>query len=167
MKYIPSIMIGLSIVLFTPTAYACSCLSRDRSFVQLSNRSDLVIRGKVMEYRWHKNDPARQGRPLAMTVEVKEVYKGGTKLGKVTVWGDNGMQCRPYVTQFPIGTEWILALSKDSWTEKGALAISVCGEHWLQVKGNNVVGKVTNGSANAKLNVMSFPDFRKLLKTAI
>jgi hypothetical protein len=70
------------------------------------------------------------------------------------------------VTQFPIGTEWVLALSKDSWTKKGELAISGCGEYWLQVKGSNVMGKVKDGSSKAKMNVMSLPDFRKLLKSS-
>jgi hypothetical protein len=166
MKYLPSIIVGFSILLFTPTAYASRCARSDRSFVQSAKQSQLVIRGKVIQYHWSKDDPERKGRPRAMIVEVKEVYKGVTKLAKVTVWGDNGMQTRPYVTQFPIGTEWILALSKDYWTQKGELAISVCGEYWLQVKGNNVVGKVTDGRIKAKPQVISLPNLRKLLKAA-
>jgi hypothetical protein len=166
MKYISSIFIGFSILFLTPTVYACSCARSDSSFVQLSKRSELVIRGKVIGYQWHKNDKERKSRPRAMTVEIKEVYKGTTKLGKVTVWGDDGMQCRPYVTQFSIGTDWILALSKDSWTKKGELAISGCGEYWLQVKDSHVMGKVTDGSSKAKPKVISLPDFRKLLKAS-
>jgi len=166
MKHIPSIIIGFSILFLTPTAYACNCARSNSSFVQLTKRSELVIRGRVIEYHWNKDDKERKSRPLAMIVAVKEIYKGVTKLGKVTVWGDNGMQCRPYVTQFPIGTEWILALSKDSWTKKGELAISGCGEYWLQVKGSNVMGKVKDGSFKAKMNIMSLPDFRKLLKSS-
>lgn len=166
MKYISSIIISASILLLPPSVYACSCANNDSSFVRLAKRSELVIRGKVIAYQWHKDDKERKIRPLAMTVEVKEVYKGATKLGKVTVWGDNGIQCRPYVTQFPIGTDWVLALSKDSWTKKGELAISVCGEYWLQVKGSNVVGKVTDGSSKAKPKVINLPNLRKLLKAA-
>ncbi|PSB35127.1 hypothetical protein [Chlorogloea sp. CCALA 695] len=166
MKHIPSIIIGLSTLFLTPTAYASSCSKSDLSFVQLAKRSQLAIRGKVIKYHWSKNDQEQKGRPRAMIVEVKEVYKGVTKLAKVTVWGDNGMQTRPYVTQFPIGTEWVLALSKDYWTQKGELAISGCGEYWLQVKGNNVVGKVTDGRIKAKPQVVSLPNLRKLLKAA-
>ncbi len=166
MKYISSIIIGLSVFLLTPTAYASSCLKSDRSFVQSAKQSQLAVRGKVIKYQWSKDDREQKGRLRAMIVEVKEVLKGVTKLAKVTVWGDNGMQTRPYVTQFPIGTEWVLALSKDRWTQKGELAISVCGEYWLQVKGNNVVGKVTDGKIKAKLQVISLPNLRKLLKAA-
>ncbi|MCY7324453.1 MAG: hypothetical protein LH660_22305 [Phormidesmis sp. CAN_BIN36] len=164
MKHIPAIMIGFSILLPTPSAYACSCVDDGSSFVQKAKQSELVVRGKVIEYQWHKDDKERKEVPLAMTVEVKEVYKGATKLRKVVVWGDNGMMCRPYITQFPIETEWVLALSKDAWTGKGKLAISGCGEHWLQVKGSNATGKVTDGSSKAKPQVVSFSHLRNLLK---
>lgn len=166
MKYISSIIIGFSILFLTPNAYACSCASSELSFVQLAKRSQLAVRGKVIEYHWSKDDKERKRTPVAMTVEVKEVYKGATKLGKVIVWGDNGIQCRPYVTQFPIGTEWVLALSKDVWTKKSEVAISSCGEYWLQVKGSNVVGKVTDGSSQAKPKVISLPNLPKLIKAA-
>lgn len=166
MKHISSIIISFSILLFTTSAYGCSCISSKSSFVQLTKRSELVIRGRVIEYVWYKDDQEKKRTPLAMTVEVKEVYKGAAKLGKIVVWGDNGMQCRPYVTRFPVKTEWVWALSKDPSTAKGKLAISACGEYWLQVKGSNVVGKVTDGSPKAKQKVMSLPDFRKLLKAS-
>ena len=166
MKYISSLIIGFSVLLLTPIAYASSCSKSDRSFVQLAKQSPLAFRGKIIKYQWAKDDREQKETPRAMIVEVKEVFKGVTKLAKVTVWGDNGMQTRPYVTQFPIGTEWVLALSKDHWTQKGELAISVCGEYWLQVKGNNVVGKVTDGRIKAKPQVISLPNLRKLLKAA-
>lgn len=166
MKYTSTIIISFSLLLLTPSAYGCSCVSSKSSFVQLTKRSELVIRGRVIEYLWHKDDREKKRTPPAMTVEVKEVYKGAAKLGKIVVWGDNGMQCRPYVTKFPVKTEWVFALSKDPSTAKGKLAISVCGEYWLQVKGNNVVGKITDGSPKAKPKVVSLPDFHKLLKAS-
>jgi hypothetical protein len=166
MKYISAIVFGFSVVLLPISSYACSCADNGSSFVQIAKRSKLVIRGKVTEYHWRKDDKNINGIPLSMTVDVKEIYQGTTKLSKVIVWGDNGIICRPYVTQFPIGTEWVLALSEDSWTKKGELAISACGAYWLSVQRNNVIGKVTKGSSNAKPQVMSLPDLRKLLKAA-
>jgi len=166
MKYLSSIIIvGISIFLLTPSAHACSCSGR-RSFVESAEESELVVRGKVISYQWQKDVDQQKARPLAMTVEVEEVYKGKTKLGKITVWGDNGNQCRPYVTRFPIGTDWVLALSNDSEDSQEELAISVCGEHWLQVQGRNVIGKVTDGSSQAKPQVISLLELRKLLKVA-
>jgi hypothetical protein len=164
MKYLTIITFGFSALLLAPSAYACSCLSSNRSFVQLAQRSELVIRGKVLEYRWDRNDKAKTRPPLMMTVEVKEIYRGGTKSNKIIVQGDNGMICRPYINQFPIGTEWVLALSKDSWTKKGELAVSGCGEYWLKVNGSNAIGKITDGSLKAKAQTMNLPSLRKLLK---
>jgi hypothetical protein len=136
----------------------------------MAKRSELVARAKVIEYRWHPNDTARKYRPLAMILEIKEIYKGVVRSAKITVWGDNGMQCRPYVMQFPIGTEWVFALSKDSErATKGEWVISVCGEYWLAVKGGNVTGKITDGNSNSKDSeaqpkAMSLLNLRKILK---
>jgi hypothetical protein len=167
MNYIRSIIIGFSACLLTLPADACSCVFSKSSFVRLAKRSEIVFRGKVIEYYWDKRDTKHKRAPLAMAVEVKEVYRGATKSGKLTVWGDNGMQCRPYVTQFPIETEWVFALSKDRFSENRELAVSGCGAYWLQVKGSNVVGKVRNDRFNAKPEAIGLPDFRKLLRAAI
>jgi hypothetical protein len=184
MKYIPAFLIGLSVLLFAPSALASSCWSDGTSLVQLAKKSELVIRGKVLEYNWYQYNPLgqrykdkreRKGRPLSMTIEVQEVYKGKPKSRQVVVWGDNGMISRSYVTQFPIGTEWVFALSPDSWTKKGELAISVCGEYALQVQNNRVLmgrkrenqgimDPVIGGSAKAKPEVVSLPELRKRLK---
>ncbi len=184
MKPIFAILIGLSVLLLAPSARGCSCVSNGKSLVQLAKKSQLVIRGKVLEYNWYKSnlqgqrykdEQERKGTPLSMTVEVEEVYKGKIKSRKVVVWGDNGMICRPYVTQFPIGTEWVFALSPDSWTKKGELAISVCGEYLLQVQNNRVLmgqervrdsimDPVIGGTAKAKPEVVSLPELRKRLK---
>jgi hypothetical protein len=164
MKYLPAIILGCSVLWVTPSAHACSCMNNNRSFIQNAKRSELVIRGKVLEYHWRRNDQPEARLPTAMIVEVKEVYRGVATSKNMTVWGDNGIICRPYVNQFPVGTEWVLALSKDSWTEKGELAISGCGEYWLKVNGSKISGKVTDGSFKAKAQVMSLPNFRKLLK---
>ena len=69
--------------------------------------------------------------------------------------------CRPYVTHFPIGTTWLLAISElstktvgeqlKSGSEEGftsssdnkEYAISVCGEFWLKVRHEEAVGRIT------------------------
>ncbi len=165
MKYLSAIILGFSVLWVTPSAYACSCMNNNRSFIQNAKRSELVMRGKVLEYRWRKNDQPEARLPTAMIVEVKEVYRGVATSKNITVWGDNGIICRPYVNRFPVGTEWVLALSEDSWTEKGELAISGCGEYWLKVNGSKVAGEVTDGSFKSKAQVMSLPRFRQLLKS--
>jgi hypothetical protein len=169
MKYLSTIILGFSVLLLTPSAYACSCADNNHSFIQNAEKAKLVIRGKVLEYHWYKGDKSETRPPLAMTVAVKEVYAGATTSKTIMVWGDNGIICRPYVSQFPVGTEWVLALSPDSWSKKGELAISSCGEYSLKVNGSNVMGKVIDGSAKGKgkSQVMSLPSFRKLFKSTL
>jgi hypothetical protein len=120
---------------------------------------------------WSKGKPAKekldQLPPLTMLFEVTEIFKGTVKSRTLFVQGDNGMQCRRYVTQFPVGTEWILALTPDMDTKKGELAISGCGEFGLAVKGDQVVGRVIVDDYQAKPISISLSNFRKLLKSSL
>jgi hypothetical protein len=42
------------------------------------------------------------------------VLKGAEKRQTIAVRGDTGALCRPYVSLFPPGTRWVLALSHHS-----------------------------------------------------
>jgi hypothetical protein len=89
-----------------------------------------------------------------MEVEVIETLAGETSKKVVSVSGDPGNQCRPYVSRFPVGTEWILALGPAAKSaaavesfilpgpDKGDYAISSCGSYWLEVKDGKVIGNV-------------------------
>jgi hypothetical protein len=90
-----------------------------------------------------------------MEVEVLETLAGKAPQSVVSVSGDPGNQCRPYVSGFPVGTEWVLALGpavKDervarlsyamSAPDKGDYAISNCGAYWLEVKDGKAVGNI-------------------------
>jgi len=45
------------------------------------------------------------------------------------------------VTAFSRGTRWILALKREPGTRD--YIISVCGEFWLEVRGDQAVGRIT------------------------
>jgi hypothetical protein len=163
MKFLTAKLFGFvsaPIVLFAPSAIACSCAVSD-PFVKTAARSDLVVRGKILEYQ---NDQTEQtpSRPLSMVVEVKEVLKGKSQSKRLTVLGDNGMICRRYVSEFPIGTEWVLAVSPDMWSKKDELAISSCGEYALPVSGSSVKGRVTLKAKAAES--VTLTNLRRLLK---
>jgi hypothetical protein len=118
-------------------ASACSC-NWGGPFQKVAPQAELVIRGKVLNY--HGLD---RGVPLAMDVEILEVLKGQAGNRRVRVWGDNGWLCRPYVSQFPAGTEWILALNgpgSKPGQNPGDCALSICGQFWLQVVEGNAFG---------------------------
>jgi hypothetical protein len=166
MRYLAATFAGLSIFLTASAAQACSCAGTE-PFVQAAQRSPVVVRAKVLNYQWYPSDLKHDQHPIAMTVEVQESYKGTVKSKRLTLWGDNGMQCRPYVMTFPIGTEWVLALGPDLWTKKGELAVFGCGEYWLPVQNSTVTGRITEKDPAAKPKAITLDRFRQLLKTAI
>ncbi len=130
-------------------AAACSCLWGG-PFSKVALHKEVIILGEVVSY--YKN---------SMDVQVIEVIKGTEDRKTIRMWGDNGALCRPYVTHFPIGTTWLLAISAlptktvgeqlKSGSEEGFIsspgnkeyAISVCGDFWLKVRREEAVGRIT------------------------
>lgn len=143
--------LNMSFLLIAATANevaACSCASPGRSFLKVAPASELVIRGRVVG---HTGEGATE---TEMEVEVLETLSGKTSKSVVSVSGDPGNQCRPYVSAFPVGTEWVFALApaiKDAAgaraylmnePDKGDYAISNCGAYWLKVKDGKVQGNI-------------------------
>jgi hypothetical protein len=134
---------------FPSGAVACSCVWGG-PFSKVALHKAVIILGEVLSY--HKN---------SMDVQIIEVIRGTEDRKTIRIWGDNGALCRPYVTHFPIGTTWLLAISAlptktvseqlKSGSEEGFIsspankeyAISVCGELWLKVSHEEAVGRIT------------------------
>jgi len=128
---------------------ACSC-TWGGPFSKVALPKAVIILGEVLSY--HKN---------SMDVQVIEVIKGTEDRTTIKIWGDNGALCRPYVTHFPIGTTWLLAISAlptktvgeqlrfsseegfISSSDNKEYAISVCGEFWLKVRHEEAIGRIT------------------------
>jgi hypothetical protein len=138
---------------------ACSC-SWGGPFQKVAPKSELVIRGKVVNY--HGLD---RGSPLAMDLEILEILKGETENRWVRVWGDNGWLCRPSVSQFLVGTEWILALNgpgSKPGQNPGDYALSICGQFWLQVVEENAFGNFDDHRDWKAGQVRSLDEVRKV-----
>jgi hypothetical protein len=68
-----------------------------------------------------------------MVIAVDKVLQGdGFISSSIVVEGDNGIQCRPYVTKYPIGSTQIFAISRTEMGGGIGYAISACGEYALQ-----------------------------------
>lgn len=65
-----------------------------------------------------------------MEVEIIEQYIGNEKRKKVKIWGDNGIECRPYLSRFKKGNYYIISFFKEGPND---YYISNCGENWLNV----------------------------------
>jgi len=142
------IIIVLSVVVTADDAFACSCVPEANPFLKVAPKSVLVIRARVLRHTGGGETPRE------MEVEVLESLAGETPKSVVTISGDDGGQCRPYVSRFAVGTEWILALEPAitdteaarhyfmSEPDKGDYAISNCGAYWLEVKKGKVRGNI-------------------------
>jgi hypothetical protein len=165
----------LFVAMAAKDASACSC-AVGGPFLKVAPKSVLVIRARVLRH----SDGGETSRE--MDVEVLESLAGETPKRELTVSGDDGGQCRPYVAGFRVGTEWILALEpaiKDaklardyyamSEADKGDYAISNCEIYWLKVKEGKVIGNVDidTDEWKYKSQEISLEEFRQRFKAAI
>ena len=162
MKRLPRILFAmffLAGLIQAEEVSSCSCYWMG-PFMKMAPQSPLVIRGIILGYHGEE-----RGIPLAMDVRVLEVLRGKTEQSQIRVWGGKGWLCRPEVTQFPVGTEWILALNgpgSKPGVDPGP-AISVCGEFWLKVADGKVIGNIDNTVDQKASQEMALKEFRTKL----
>ncbi len=101
----------------------------------MSERTPLVALVKVTKYLIFKSDYP-DATPLSMEVEIVEIYKGKESRKTITVWGDDGHLCRPYISEFKKGAYYVIAFDKagfvSSTGEKETdYSITKCGAYWL------------------------------------
>jgi len=125
------LLLGLGFAMIPWSADACSCSWRG-PFLAVAKDAPLVVRGRILRHH--------PGRAPTMDVLALETLTGGLlDTGLVVQMGD-GMHCRPTLDSFPPGSEWILALNGPGSKPGTGWALSHCGEYWLGVKNNDVVG---------------------------
>ncbi len=151
------IIILLSITFFPLSkSLACSCNS-DGKFFELANSSSFVALIKVSNYLTFQ-EINKQKTPLTMEVEIIEQYIGNEKRKKVIIWGDNGNQCRPYLSRFKIGNYYIISFFKEGPND---YYISSCGENWLNV---DFKQKKVFENEKDSLKFYTFTEVKKRLK---
>jgi len=139
------------LILHLSPAEACRCNTEGAAFVHLARNATLVVQGTV-------ETQAERG---AIQVRISRVLKGSLdRPGEpIKIWGDDGHLCRPYVSTFPRGTEWVFVLAnrsfggfpqrpgpRDYW-------ISICGAHWVRVEGNRVSGRIRDAATEEAMSV--------------
>jgi hypothetical protein len=108
-----------------------------------------------------------------MDVAVVHVIKGIEDRPTIRIWGDNGALCRPGVNSFPARTRWLLAVSPLPETPTGdpsvrpgfgsppgrtEYAISICGDFWLEVRGDRAIGRIAVAEHGARMESAPLPD---------
>jgi hypothetical protein len=104
----------------------------------MSKRTPLVALIKVTKYLTYK-DIYNEKTPMSMEVEIIDIYKGQEVRKTVTVWGDIGNLCRPYLSTFKEGQYYVIAFDNGNYSgghpnEKDSdYSIFNCGCYWLTV----------------------------------
>jgi hypothetical protein len=141
-RIIIAAMLFVALVLINPaSAGACSCVWKGPFFTAAQD-APLVVIGKILRHH--------TGKSPAMDVLVMETLKGGILDSGMTIQMGDGMYCRPTLDIFPVGTKWILAINGQGAKPGNGLAISHCGEYWLKVEGDDVVGSIDGDMKQVK-----------------
>jgi hypothetical protein len=96
-------------------ANACTCVWGG-AFLTVAPKAEIIVRVRIRDYHGQSRGPA----PPAMDVAVLEQLKGPEVAREIRIWGDSGVLCRPYVSQFPRGTDWLLAIYPQRRERPGA-----------------------------------------------
>lgn len=147
------------------SAFACSC-DYQGSFIKISQYTPLVALVKVSKYLSFKDihsSSTPTKTPMSMEVEIIEIYKGKESRKTVTVWGDNGILCRPYLSEFKEGQYYVIAFYKAGSGRGGTdekdtdYSISICGAYWLKVDfdRSNATGDIDSKNGSSRTTSLS------------
>ncbi len=126
----------------------CECLWQG-SFADVARDTDLVVAASVVEIKGN-----------AVDVAIEETLKGQAYLDRIRVWMRTRDYCRPETDTFPVGSRWVLALTKIrevpedgfnlntpnfSFGRPDDYYLSECGGYWLNYSGEAVTGNLVDG----------------------
>lgn len=161
MKKILVILIILYSIPLIGKVYACSC-EWIGPFFKVAKGTDLVVLVKIISYGSYSGN-----MPMSMDVEVIELIKGDETRRVIKIWGDTGILCRPYLSRFQSDSVWVLSLFKSRSEgyfrhpneKEGDYNISGCGEYYMKVKNDVVIGLIENVNYNDPPQYMNIQDF--------
>jgi hypothetical protein len=160
------LLIILSLI-STAKIFPCSCVYGG-NFLKIANGLIAVVKVKeYSDFRGSESEP--NALALSAIMEVVEILEGNETRKKIKVFGDNGMQCRPYIQSFKPGNTYILSISPTFQTfgEEFSMHdyfISICGEFWLAYDPDkkNVTGKIKDGIMEPI--TVSISEFKRLMR---
>ena len=99
------------------------------------------------------------GKGNSRDVRVDDLLKGQEFEPKIRLWGKYKNQCRANLNQFPVGSRWLVALTRIkeipdggfnpstpnvSFGRLGDYPLSSCGGYWLKEKNGQLTGNITS-----------------------
>jgi hypothetical protein len=139
-------LLYLGCVFANTTAKAeCGCLWQG-SFTDVEATADLVVSGRI-----------NSGKGNSVDLSIDRLLRGETTVPDIRIWLKTGDYCRPEPAEFPVGSEWVMALfeiKEDveggfsphtpnvSYGRVGDYFLSSCGGYWLSRHDNWVTGNL-------------------------
>jgi hypothetical protein len=150
-------IIVLTIIVSLPIkTYACGCTT-EGPFLQVAAGATLIAVVEVEEYLTYK-ELMGQDVPMSMSVKIKRILKGEEIRETITIWGNNGLMCRPYLSVFEEDSQWVMAFTENP--EEGHEAgkandygLSHCGEYFMKVENNVVNGLIKGGNSYQTMSI--------------
>lgn len=83
--------------------------------------------------------------PYSMTAEIIRKYKGREERKRIEVLGDDGVECRPYLSEFEVGKYYLIAPNKIDNSDSIQYYFFICSTEYLEVnkEENMAFGKYT------------------------
>jgi hypothetical protein len=94
-------------------------------------------------------------------LSINEIIQGNDYREQIRIWGKKDELCRPEASEFPPGSQWIMALQRInnppedacnpfkaniSFGRQDDFSLSSCGVYWLPVNEERVSGNILDGS---------------------
>lgn len=116
---------------------ACNCFrSWNDSFSKTVEASEFVALAKVISFDSYLEKEFSDDEkkvPYSMTVEIIKKYKGEEKRDRITIYGDNGILCRPYLTDFEINEYYLISPNPLGESLNTDYDFSICQTGYLEV----------------------------------
>lgn len=139
------------------SAKACDCIYFG-GFAYSNQFADLVVYGRVVKYD-KIGTYGSSTNPYSIKFEIIECLRGVEKRDTISVFGDYGADCRPYISIFKPNTEWILAVNRYN----NDYGISNCGEFYMKVKNSIVKGNVYGKGRNKTIKYICLSELRYVI----
>ena len=116
---------------------ACSCsLAWNDSFGKTAEASEFVALVKVLSFDSYLEMEFADNEekiPYSMTVEIIKKYKGQESRRKITIFGDDGILCRPYLNNFEINAYYLVSPNPLDDSVNTEYDFFVCRTEYLKV----------------------------------
>jgi len=128
---------------------ACSCESAwDDSFKKTVKEAEFVALIKILSFDDYLTEDihGHEGKmPYSMTAEIIRKYKGREERKRIEILGDDGVECRPYLSEFEVGKYYLIAPNKIDNSDSTQYYFFICSTEYLEVnKEENIAfGKYT------------------------